>query len=187
MLSRFIKPGKTFGNETRRHHSILKLFFTPFMRQYEIYHWQTPLELYAPSIPFTEKTHNIAVMLFNFKDVTGTIRSIAKFLDKNLSDEVVMKIAKHCSFQEMMKNPKDSLVRDKPGSASFLRKGRVGDWKNHLSDEMAALLKEEVLSKLEGSGLSFDLDGWARPSRVIIIVSLLDLSSMFTKVHVVPW
>ena len=102
----------------------------------------------------------------HFKDVIGTIRSIANFLDKNLSDQVVAKIAKQCSFQEMVKNPKDSLVKDQPGSASFLCKGRVGDWKNHLSDEMAALLKQEVLSKLEGSGLSFDLDGWARPSRV---------------------
>jgi estrone sulfotransferase len=37
----------------------------------------------------------------------------------------------------------------------FYRKGEVGDWVNHVSQEMAEKLESIVKHKLEGSGLVF--------------------------------
>ena len=40
-------------------------------------------------------------------------------------------------------------------NASFFRKGAAGDWRNHLTPEMAARLDEIVDGVLQGSGLTF--------------------------------
>ena len=38
----------------------------------------------------------------------------------------------------------------------FLRKGQIGDWRNYFSAELSKKFDEILVSKLEGSGLSFD-------------------------------
>ncbi|KAF3603220.1 hypothetical protein F2Q69_00038915 [Brassica cretica] len=67
-----------------------------------------------------------------------------------------------CSFSEEEKQS-SNLEANKIGTSTcgiahhaFFRKGGVGDWKNHLTDEMARKINEMVEKKLEGSGLKFD-------------------------------
>ena len=97
------------------------------------------------------------------KDLKGQIGVIANFLNFNHSQEELEKIAEKCTFKAMKSNPdvstatleqhKDKLFKKK---ASLLRKGIVGDWKNHFSDEQLEKFNSWCNSHLEGTGLEFD-------------------------------
>ncbi|XP_006817856.1 sulfotransferase 1E1-like [Saccoglossus kowalevskii] len=75
------------------------------------------------------------------QDLIGNIRKVAEFLEVKLDDNVVDKIADHCSFDSMKKNPmalksdycsqrlKVNPTQDSP----FVRKGKVGGWKNYFT------------------------------------------------------
>lgn len=38
----------------------------------------------------------------------------------------------------------------------FIRKGEIGDWKNHMTDEMAKRFDDWAENNLNGTGLSFE-------------------------------
>lgn len=65
-----------------------------------------------------------------FKDLPAAVRRISAFLGRNLSEEVIQKIAEHCSFKTMKGNrmsnfdlvPKELMDSDK---SPFLRKGET--------------------------------------------------------------
>lgn len=66
----------------------------------------------------------------SLKDLEGSIKKVAAFLQRDLTTEDVQRIAKHCSFDEMKKNPavnhqwmNDRKLRDLKG-AEFLRHGK---------------------------------------------------------------
>ena len=82
---------------------------------------------------------------------------IAEFLNRPLSDELINRIAKQCTFKGMTKNEAGYKL---PGedSSGLLRKGVVGDWKNYFTPEQDERFEKEVLGKLKGSGLEFDFE-----------------------------
>ena len=87
------------------------------------------------------------------------MRRIADFLQKPLSDEIIDRIAEQCTFKEMMRNPRTFKITDADDEIGLiLRKGIVGDWKNHFTPEMNERFEKEVLAKLKGSGLEFEFE-----------------------------
>ncbi|KAE8684019.1 Flavonol sulfotransferase-like [Hibiscus syriacus] len=90
------------------------------------------------------------------------VNKLAEFIGYPFSLEehkkgVAEKIVKKCSFEnlsnlEVNKSEKDyrKVIQNK----MFFRKGKVGDWKNYLTPEMAARLDQIIQQKLSGSGLS---------------------------------
>ena len=73
------------------------------------------------------------------QDLTTHIRRLGEFLGKDLSSHAVEEIATHCAFPSMPANaltnpgltePEGSLRRFRR-----LRKGIVGDWQNHFTDD----------------------------------------------------
>ena len=87
------------------------------------------------------------------------MRKIANFLNKPLSEDVIRRIAEQCSFNGMKKNASSFSIPTKNDKAApLLRKGQVGDWKNHFTPELNQRFEKEVLSKLQGSGLEFDFE-----------------------------
>jgi hypothetical protein len=79
------------------------------------------------------------------------VKSLAKFLNKELSDAQVKSIIEWCSFDNMKKNPtvnyewyKEIGLFKKDGA--FFRKGKIGDWLNGLSKEQSIEL-DRVLEK----------------------------------------
>ena len=74
--------------------------------------------------------NNIKLFLHIFQDTEGTIRTIAKFLGKTLTDKEVELIKNYCSFERMKKNDMSNHSWFKTLGVSsqegdFIRKGRV--------------------------------------------------------------
>ncbi|KAM4568111.1 sulfotransferase 2B1-like [Fundulus diaphanus] len=87
------------------------------------------------------------------QDLPASIRRISDFLRSNLSDEVIQKIAEHCSFRSMKANDMSNFSHVSnqymdTNKSSFFRKGIVGDWKNHFSSEQlirfVSVINEEL-------------------------------------------
>ncbi|GAB6027075.1 Sulfotransferase [Chamberlinius hualienensis] len=98
------------------------------------------------------------------KDLRSSVKKIADFIGKQLNDEQLTKIVEYCSFSNMSKNPManyshgGSAVKRPGSTASFMRKGKVGDWKNHLSEEISKKIDEAVERNLAGTGLIFEYE-----------------------------
>lgn len=93
------------------------------------------------------------------QDLPASLRRFSDFLGRNLTEEVIQKIAEHCSFKAMKANnmsnfnliPKVYMDSDK---SPFLRKGTVGDWKNHFSAEQLVRFISVISKELEGESFS---------------------------------
>ncbi|XP_077577966.1 sulfotransferase family 2, cytosolic sulfotransferase 3 isoform X2 [Stigmatopora nigra] len=93
------------------------------------------------------------------QDLPAALRLIANFLGKKLSEEVIKKIADHCSFKSMKGNMMSnfSLVPKMymdPDKSQFLRKGIVGDWKKHFSSEQLAHFSSTIYKEMEGENFT---------------------------------
>ncbi|MDJ0635781.1 MAG: sulfotransferase domain-containing protein [Xenococcaceae cyanobacterium MO_188.B29] len=91
------------------------------------------------------------------KDLKGGVKIIAEFLGYKLSKEEANAVAEKCTFQAMKSNPNLEVNKFSKLSkkSSHLRKGVVGDWKNHFSDEQLAEFNKLYESRLKGTGLQF--------------------------------
>lgn len=94
------------------------------------------------------------------KDLFSLVHLIADFLGKSLSKEVVNRIAKQCTFDEMVNNAAAYWMMTQDNKLpNFLRKGQVGGWKEYFTPELSAKFESDILHKLEGTGLHFDFGG----------------------------
>uniref|UniRef100_A0A0A8YD67 Sulfotransferase n=1 Tax=Arundo donax TaxID=35708 RepID=A0A0A8YD67_ARUDO len=94
------------------------------------------------------------------------VKMLAKFLRVPFTDEeesvgAVEQLVKLCSFENLKSLPVNSSgMSDRIGglpmeNSSFFRSAKVGDWRNHLTEEMAKKLDCIIEEKLKGSGLTF--------------------------------
>ncbi|KAG7269537.1 hypothetical protein CRUP_025261, partial [Coryphaenoides rupestris] len=88
------------------------------------------------------------------------IRRIAKFLGHHLSEDIVNNIVQLTTFDAMQKNPManyssipETIFNRKV--SDFLRKGEVGDWKNHLSPEENAAFEQHYQETMSGCEIPF--------------------------------
>ncbi|XP_009789857.1 flavonol sulfotransferase-like [Nicotiana tabacum] len=132
-------------------------------------YWDQVLGYWKASMENPDK-----VLLLTYEDMKKDpilcLSKLAKFLDKPfcLEEEregVVQEIVRLCSFENL-----SSLAVKQNGvqhlspqftvaNRDFLRKGQVGDWKNHLTPEMAEQLDEITRQKLGGTSLIGTLFG----------------------------
>ncbi|XP_038065189.1 sulfotransferase 1A1-like isoform X2 [Patiria miniata] len=117
---------------------------------------------------FWRKRHEPNILVLQFEDMKRDLRGIveqtSQFLGKNFSAETLDAITEHCTFANMKKNPmanQDSVfalpVDEKTGDkASFMRKGKVGDWRSHFTVAQNEVMDAKTKEKLHGTGLTFD-------------------------------
>ncbi|XP_071696200.1 cytosolic sulfotransferase 12-like [Rutidosis leptorrhynchoides] len=79
------------------------------------------------------------------------------FSSKEIEENAVEGILNICSFDNLsnLKVNKEGKLPSGENSSAFFRKGEVGDWKNHLTAEMAKRVDNICDEKFDGSGLKF--------------------------------
>lgn len=98
------------------------------------------------------------------EDILSNLKKIAEFIGVPFSQEeekqgMMEEIAKLCSFETLsnLEVNKSGKIGELIKFSSFFRKGVVGDWKNYLTPEMAHRLSVAMETKLQGSGLKFNI------------------------------
>ncbi|XP_050222768.2 cytosolic sulfotransferase 1-like [Mercurialis annua] len=100
------------------------------------------------------------------KDIVAVVKKLAEFMGCPFSMEeegqdLVQKIVDSCSFEglsnlDITKNGVQwSNYEFAVPKSNFFRKGEVGDWKNHLTPEMANRLDQITREKLSAAGFNF--------------------------------
>ncbi|XP_062393693.1 sulfotransferase family 2, cytosolic sulfotransferase 3 [Sardina pilchardus] len=97
------------------------------------------------------------------KDLRGALRRFSKFLGRELTEQSLEQVVSHCTFDSMKTNdmsnfsliPQDIMDKKK---SPFLRKGIVGDWKNHLSPDQEVKFNAVIKQEMEGSNIKFPWD-----------------------------
>ena len=97
------------------------------------------------------------------KDLAANIRKVAKFLGKEFEDEKIEALVDHLSFEKMKTNTavnkagyEKHMAHSKGGR--FMRKGEIGDWKNHFTTEMNKRMDEAIEKYLKPIGLEFQYE-----------------------------
>ncbi|KAL1491374.1 hypothetical protein ABEB36_011981 [Hypothenemus hampei] len=109
-------------------------------------------------LPFWERRHDPNILFLKYedmkRDLPSSIRKVAEFLDKNISDEHLATLADHLSFENMKNNPAvnydwlvkmSNMAKRDGGMAPFMRQGKVGGYKEVLTKEM--IEKFEIWTK----------------------------------------
>ncbi|MEB4589884.1 L-histidine N(alpha)-methyltransferase [Candidatus Thiothrix sp. Deng01] len=90
-------------------------------------------------------------------DTEAAVKSIANFLGSPYSEyvqdtDVLQRILHHVSFAEMSKE-QSRWSSERPNATPFIRKGQVGDWQHHFSQEQAAQLLAVFDRRSQEAGL----------------------------------
>ncbi|CAL1537993.1 unnamed protein product [Lymnaea stagnalis] len=103
---------------------------------------------------------NILVLFYEDlqENIHKAVWDIAGFLNKPITEAQVNDIVKYCSFETMRNNKAVNYDWLKDVGAAkegehFMRKGQVGDWKNHLNKDIVDKLDQVVATHLTPLGV----------------------------------
>lgn len=94
-------------------------------------------------------------------DVRGTMQKIAEFMDKSLTEKDYNALSDFLSVEKMRENKGcnfEPIVGKKnyeKNGTRFVRKGIVGDWKNHMTEEICLKFDKWIEESTRGTGLKF--------------------------------
>ncbi|WCJ39120.1 Cytosolic sulfotransferase 18 [Euphorbia peplus] len=128
-------------------------------------YWDHVLGFWNASLEFPDR---VLFLVFEDmkKDTASVAKKLAKFMGCEFTPEeerqgVVQKIVDFCSFENLRDLKVSQSGAYKPTSpftiqnSSFYRKGKSGDWRNDITQEMGDHLDQIVEAKMSGSGFSF--------------------------------
>ncbi|XP_078400579.1 sulfotransferase family 5A, member 1 isoform X2 [Cetorhinus maximus] len=87
------------------------------------------------------------------KDLRHSVEKLCNFLERSLLPETIDAIVRHCNFTAMKDNqminytliPNEIMDHQR---GKFMRKGAVGDWKEHFTDEQKQLFEKIFQDKM---------------------------------------
>ncbi|XP_026234193.1 sulfotransferase family 5A, member 1 [Anabas testudineus] len=93
-------------------------------------------------------------------DLHGAIKRVSSFLQCPLVEEELSSCVKHCNFSNMKDNKmvNYSLIAEEildHSKGSFMRKGKIGDWKNTFTEEQSRYLESVLRSEMQDCNLEF--------------------------------
>ncbi len=94
------------------------------------------------------------------KDLGQVVTDVANFINIPLTSDLLDAVVAASKFSAMAINPKANLdwVPQREGIPKHMRKGIVGDWKNHFSSEENVIIDTLYKSRMVQSGLQFEFD-----------------------------
>jgi hypothetical protein len=120
---------------------------------FEEYYWKVgrykAYEIFVYDRVWEKMAGDSRVHLMRYEDLKQDfdkeVNALAAFLEVEMSSDLLEKIRSGTSIESLRKSWKED---SKDESERFFRKGIVGDWKNHFTDEAL-----QDLSKIESNGL----------------------------------
>ncbi len=85
------------------------------------------------------------------KDLIAIIRDMVQFLGKHLTEYRILKLDDHLyidNFRKIMTEAQKDPMYEK-----FIRKGKVGDWRNHFTEEKTKIWDEWIAKNLKEAGI----------------------------------
>ncbi|MFS7904017.1 putative quercetin-3-sulfate 4'-sulfotransferase [Helianthus anomalus] len=94
-------------------------------------------------------------------DTVNNVKRLARYLGYPFTEEeeaegAVEGIVKLCSFENLSEVNKHGNLREGIPNDAFFREGKVGDWTNHLTDEMSSILDEITKEKFYGLDITWN-------------------------------
>jgi hydroxyjasmonate sulfotransferase len=122
-------------------------------------HWQHALQYWEESV---KSPKNVLFLRYEemLLDPKSSLKKLAKFMGCEFTQEedekgVVDAIVELCCLDKLKEVNKDGNTKLNVPKESYFRKGVAGDWRNHMTPEMAHKLDKIVEDALQGSGLTF--------------------------------
>lgn len=114
-------------------------------------------------LPFWTRRNEKNILFLTYEemksDQLSAIKKTADFLGKNISDEQAIELAKHLEFSKMAANPAINLEaiipQNKDPDTNFIRKGKVGDWRNYINDDLSNRFDEWIEKNTKNTDLKF--------------------------------
>ncbi|CAI9266210.1 unnamed protein product [Lactuca saligna] len=93
-------------------------------------------------------------------DTASKLKRLAEFLgfpftEEEVANGVVDEIVMLCSFENLKDVNKNGDFRKGIPNGSFFREGKVGGWRNYLTNEMTQILDDITMEKFHGLDISF--------------------------------
>ena len=110
---------------------------------------------------FNKHRENSMVLVYEElkKDLRRGVKQLAEFLKKDVSDEVVDIITTRTTYENMVVDEKlPGVILNKLGStgrSKYMRKGEIGDWKQHFNEEQNLFVDGRCKEKLQPLGIEF--------------------------------
>ncbi|CAH1786574.1 unnamed protein product, partial [Owenia fusiformis] len=95
------------------------------------------------------------------KNPFKSVKDVATFLNVELDENTVAKIATESSFDKMKANPNTNFRFEEwfdLSKSEFMRKGKVGDWKNYFTVNQSEQFDKRFAEKMEGCSWKFDYE-----------------------------
>lgn len=77
-------------------------------------------------------------------DTKGIVEKLAAFLGIDLNDQMLGKVLENCSFESMRKDNQRWTSERPKDMPSFIRKGEIGDWRNHFSAQQSDRMNHKI-------------------------------------------
>ncbi|XP_050663857.1 sulfotransferase 1E1-like isoform X5 [Leptidea sinapis] len=112
------------------------------------------------------------------EDLPSAVRKVAKFLRKTLTEDQVKSLCEHLNFNNFKKNASfddGALVKlnfVKKGEAPFIRRGKVGGWRQYFDDEMMDQADRWITDNLFNTDLRYP--SWDLPNVPSLNIQKLD-------------